>query len=477
MTRPRTVLLTDLYQLTMVQGYWHTGLRERDACFDYFFRSNPFAGGYTVTAGLSDALAFLEDFAFSDGDLAHLDTLEIFGGKFLEYLGKLRFTGEVHAAAEGTIAFPMEPVLRVTGKLDECQLVESALLNILNFQSLVATKACRICREAGGDVMEFGLRRAQGVDGALTASRAAFVGGCASTSNVEAGRLYGIPVAGTHAHSWVMAFDDEETALRRYAAIYGSASVLLVDTYDTLGTGLPAAIAVARELQDRGKTLAGIRLDSGDLAQLSREARSRLDAEGLEDVKIFCSGDLDEHAIRGLKQSGARIDRWGVGTRLVTAHGDPALAGVYKLAAVREKDGDWQPRAKTTDEAYKATLPGRKQVWRLAGPDGAMVADLIELDGEDPDTGSILGTHVSGRGGMELIRGVDSVTPLLEPVMQDGKKLGTPDDLMTVRERVQTQVGRLPEAVSRIDDPEEHLVLVGPKLLELGKTLRSSHSG
>ncbi|MBW2260640.1 MAG: nicotinate phosphoribosyltransferase [Deltaproteobacteria bacterium] len=476
MTGPQTALLTDFYQLTMAQGYWHTGLREREVCFDYFFRSNPFGGGYTVTAGLPDALAFLRDFAFTDEDLAHLDTLDVFGGKFLEYLGKLRFRGEVHAAAEGTVAFPMEPVLRVTGKLDECQLVESALLNILNFQSLVATKACRIYREAGGDVMEFGLRRAQGVDGAITASRAAFVGGCASTSNVEAGRLHGIPVAGTLAHSWVMAYEDEETALRRYAAIYGSSSVLLVDTYDTLGTGLPAAIAVARELEGRGKKLAGIRLDSGDLAKLSREARAMLDAEGLEDVKIVCSGDLDEHAIRDLKQRGARIDGWGVGTRLVTAGGDPALAGVYKLAAVRTKDGQWEPRSKTSDEPHKATLPGVKQVWRLSGPDGGMVADLIALESEDPDPGSILGTRVSGKGGMELIRGVHAVTPLLEPVMKGGKILGESEDLMTVRERVQMQVGRLPGPVSRIDEPEEHLMLVGPDLLDLTQRLRVTHS-
>ena len=476
MTVPRTALLTDLYQLTMAQGYWHTGLREREACFDYFFRSNPFSGGYTVTAGLGDALAFLEGFAFTDEDLAHLDTLEAFGGKFLEYLGKMRFTGEVRAAPEGTVAFPMEPVLRVAGRLDECQLVESALLNILNFQSLVATKACRICREAGGDVMEFGMRRAQGVDGAITASRAAYVGGCASTSNVEAGRRHGIPVAGTHAHSWIMAYDDEETAMRRYAALYGAATVLLVDTYDTLGTGLPAAIAVARELQDRGKTLAGIRLDSGDLATLSREARARLDAEGLGEVKIVCSGDLDEHAIRDLGQKGACIDRWGVGTRLATAAGDPALAGVYKLCAIRDKGGQWQPRAKTSDEPAKATLPGRKQVWRLAGPDGGMVADLVSLEGEDPDPGSILGTRVSGQGGMELIRGVDSVEPLLAPVMQEGRILGRPEDLAAIRERVRTQVGLLPAAVSRIDEPEEHLVLVGPRLDELAKRLREGHA-
>jgi len=477
MTGTRAALLTDLYQLTMAQGYWHAGMREREVSFDYFFRSNPFGGGYTVTAGLTDALAFLQDFSFTDGELAYLETLEIFGGKFLEYLGKLRFRGEVHAAAEGTVAFPMEPVLRVTGRLDECQLVESALLNILNFQSLVATKACRICREAGGDVMEFGLRRAQGMDGALAASRAAFIGGCASTSNVEAGRRYGIPVAGTHAHSWVMAYDDEETALSRYAAIYGNASVLLVDTYDTLGTGLPAAISVARELEGRGKRLAGIRLDSGDLARLSREARARLDAEGLEHVAIVCSGDLDEHAIRDLRHGGARIDRWGVGTRLVTADGDPALAGVYKLAAVREKDGDWQPRMKTSDEPLKSTLPGRKQVWRLAGTDGAMVADLIALEGEELDPGSTLGTRVSGKGGMELIRGVDAATPLLGPVMREGRILGALDDLVAVRERVRTQVERLPGAVSRIDDPEEHLVLVSSNLHALARTLREAHSG
>jgi nicotinate phosphoribosyltransferase len=474
-TVPTTPLLTDLYQLTMAQGYWRTGLSDREVSFDYFFRSNPFGGGYTVTAGQEELLRFLEGFRFSAQDMVYLESLGIFEEGYLDHLEGLTFEGEVRAMAEGTVAFPGEPVIRMQGRLEQCQLVESTVLNLMNFQSLVATKACRVCLEAGDDnVMEFGLRRAQGPDGSLTASRAAFIGGCASTSNLQAGRAYRIPVRGTHAHSWVLAFDDELAAFRKFAEIYGDSTVLLVDTYDTLSSGVPNAIEVAREMERAGHRLAGIRLDSGELARLSIEARKMLDAAGLEHVKIVCSGDLDEWRIRRLKQDGARIDIWGVGTNLVTADGEPALNGVYKLAALRGVEGQWSGRAKLTDEVLKATLPGRKQVWRLAGADGEHVADWIEMEGEEPDTKSgVLGFHLEGEARMDLIKGAEEAIALLHLVMRGGEMLDMPPALVDVRSRVKQQAARLPEEVRRLDEPRTGAVLVGPRLLEETRSLRS----
>lgn len=475
MTVPPSPLVTDLYQLTMAQGYWQTGVGLREVCFDTFFRSNPFGGGYTVVAGLEEALEFLENLRFFKDELRYLESLDLFTSEFLEHLEGLRFTGDVHAMAEGTVAFAHEPVVRVTGRLEECQLVESALLNVINFQSLVATKACRVCLEAGEDnVMEFGLRRAQGVDGALTAARAAYIGGCSSTSNLHAGRRYSIPVRGAHAHSWVMAFEDELTSFRRFVEIYGSRSVLLVDTYDTLASGVPNAIRVARELAEQGLGLEGIRIDSGDMALLSREARRMLDEAGFEDVEIVCSGDLDEYAIRTLRAEGACIDSYGVGTHLVTARDEPALPGVYKLAAVRTGDGSWTGRIKLTDDPGKATLPGLKQVWRLVGPENEMVADWMDLEGEEPDTTSgVLGCHLSNLARMELIKGVRSVEPMLKPVMREGKVVADLPPLERIRARVRSEVMQLPEAVRKLVKPRQHTVLAGPRLLEEARALRA----
>ena len=466
MTVPASALVTDLYQLTMAQGYWLAGIEHREACFDYFFRHHPFGGGYTVFAGLDDTLRLLETFRFVPDDLAYLDSVGLFRREFLDHLRGLRFTGEVHALPEGTPVFPLEPILRVSAPLEECQLVETALLNTLNFQSLIATKSARVCQEAGAEnVLEFGLRRAQGLDGALTASRAAYLGGCAATSNVQAGRVYGIPVSGTHSHSWVLAFPSELDAFRQFVAVYPKPSILLVDTYSTLGSGVPNAITVGLEMKARGETLAGIRLDSGDLAYLSIEARRRLDEAGLTETRICCSSDLDEYIIRDLRAQGARIDLYGVGTRLATAHGEPALSGVYKIAAIRSTDGGWETKLKISEGSRKATLPGIKQVWRLYGADDRMMADWVELAGSEPDTADGLwGFHPTDEHAKKQYTGIARAEPLLGPVLSGGRVCVDLPTLPALRERVREQLERMHPTMRRLLNPHVYKVSLGPRL-------------
>jgi nicotinate phosphoribosyltransferase len=349
---PSLALLTDLYELTMACAYWKSGTAEREAAFHLAFRKPPFNGGFTVACGLAAAIEYLNRWRFSEDDLDYLagipgrDKQPIFARAFLDYLHKLRFTCDVDAVPEGTVVFPHEPLLRVQGPMLQAQLIETAVLNFLNFQSLVATKAARICLAAQGDpVIEFGLRRAQGVDGGLTASRAAYVGGCVSTSNVLAGKKYGIPVAGTHAHSWVLSFESEAQAFAAYAQAMPNNCVFLVDTFNSLD-GVRQAVEAGRQLRRQGHELAGIRLDSGDLAFLSLEARKILDAAGFANTAILASNDLDEYLIASLKQQGAAVNTWGVGTKLATAYDQPALGGVYKLSALRRPDGVWEPKVK-----------------------------------------------------------------------------------------------------------------------------------
>jgi len=466
MTVPSSPLVTDLYQLTMIQGYWLAGIHRREACFDYFFRHQPFGSGYTVFAGLEDTLRFLEGLRFAGPELDYLRSLDLFRPELIEHLRALRFTGQVHAVPEGSLIFPIEPVLRVQGPLEECQLVESALLNTLNFQSLIATKAARVCQEAGGDnVMEFGLRRAQGVDGALSAARAAYIGGCAATSNVQAGQTYGIPVSGTHAHSWVLAFPSELEAFRQFARAYPTKCILLVDTYDTLRSGVPNAIRVGLEMKARGERLAGIRLDSGDLAYLSAEARRMLDEAGLTDTLICCSSDLDEFIIRDLNAQGARIDLYGVGTNLVTARGEPALPGVYKIAALRGEGDEWQMKLKWSEGLKKSTLPGIKQVWRLRGPEGSMLADWIEMDGITPDVEQGLwGFHPSDDHAKTLYAGIDRAEPLLVPVLRDGTVCADLPPLGRIRDRVRGELEGLHPTMRRLLNPHVYKVSLGPEL-------------
>ncbi|MFQ5431217.1 MAG: nicotinate phosphoribosyltransferase [Nitrospinota bacterium] len=476
MSVPRTALFTDFYELTMMQGYYRAGLHKRQSCFDLFFRYNPFGGGYTIAAGLEDALKFLESISFSDDEIEFLKENGLFEKDFLEFLKRLRFTGNVHAVAEGTPVFPMEPMLTVRGELAQCQLVETALLNIINFQSLIATKSARVCLEAGRDnVLEFGMRRAQGEDGAITAARAAYIGGCAATSNVAAGKLYGIPLRGTHAHSWIMAFDSELEAFHKYAEQYPKNSILLVDTYNTLKSGVPNAITVALEMEQRGEKLTGIRLDSGDLAYLSQEARKMLDAAGLNDIKIICSGDLDEFIIHDLKAQSAKIDIYGVGTKLVTACGDPALPGVYKMAAWRESGG-WEMKLKISDSMKKSTLPGVKQVWRMRNGGGDMIADIVELEDKKPDfSRPVCGHHPFIDYRKKIYDNAAATEPLLEPVFSAGRITGKTVPLEAIRNKVGEELKSLHPTFKRLLNPHIYKVSLGPALMEQTRRLRNQN--
>ncbi len=362
----KLALQTDLYQLTMVGGYVLEGKKDQWANFDYFFRNIPDEGGYCVLAGLEDIIDYIRQLEFTREDLSYLEGLGIFSKEVLAYLESFKFTGDLWAIPEGTVVFPHEPLIRVTAPLPEAQLIESTVLYVMNFQTLIATKAARICWAANGDpVIDFGLRRAHGPDGALMASRAAYIGGVDGTSNVLAGRLYGIPVRGTQAHSWVESFPHELDAFRAYAKVYPDSCLLLADTYDTLRSGVPHAIQVGKELREKGHELWGIRLDSGDLAYLSKEARRMLDEAGFPDAAIVASSDLDEWIIESLKRQGARVDVWGVGTRLVTSFSCPALGGVYKLTAMDDGGEHMTPKIKRSDNPEKITNPGPKKVVRM----------------------------------------------------------------------------------------------------------------
>ncbi|MCX8006933.1 MAG: nicotinate phosphoribosyltransferase [Coriobacteriia bacterium] len=468
------VLLTDLYQITMAYAYWRSGAARLDACFHMVFRSHPFGGGYAVACGLAQAIEYLEQLRFEEDDIAYLATLSgadgkpLFSPEFLEWLAATRFACDVDAAPEGTVVFPNEPIVRVTGPIAQAQLVETALLNIIGFQTLVATKAARVCHAAkGAPVVEFGLRRAQGPDGGLSASRAAYVGGCVATSNVLAGKRYGIPVGGTHAHSWVMAFEREADAFAAYAEAMPNNCILLVDTYDTL-EGVRNAIEVGRRLAERGQALVGIRIDSGDLAWFAARAREMLDAAGMRHVKIYASNELDEQTIEALKDQGAPIDVWGVGTKLATADGQPALGAVYKLSAVREPGGQWEPRIKVSEQSAKTTVPGVLQVRRfVAGDtfDGDMVYDETKplpgrcemVDPGDP----IRRKRMCG----------DSHEDLLVPVFRRGERVYDVPDAAAARARAAAQLARLDSSVKRLVAPYIYPVGIEKGLHELRSAL------
>jgi len=375
-------LLTDLYQLTMAYGYWRLGMHDRESVFHLVFRNNPFEGNYTVACGLATVIEFIKNWEITTDDVDYLKSLtnqdgsKLFSVEFLAYLVDLKISCDIDAIPEGTVVFPQEPLLRVKGPLLQCQLLETVLLNIINFQTLIATKAARICQAAAGEeVLEFGLRRAQGPDGALSASRAAYIGGCTATSNVLAGKRYDIPVRGTHAHNWVTAFPDEKTAFSAYAEVMPHNCVLLVDTYDTL-KGVANAISIGQQLHSQGAKLLGIRLDSGDLAKLSIQARAMLDAAGFTDTQIVASNTLDEYSMASLREQGAPITIWGVGTHLVTAFDEPALDGVYKLSALRELDGRWTKKLKLSEQTIKISNPGIHQVRRFFR-NGQQVMDIL----------------------------------------------------------------------------------------------------
>lgn len=464
-------LLTDLYQLTMAYGYWKTGTHRAEAVFHVFYRKQPFAGGFAIACGLADVVEYLRDFAFSEPELAYLggltgnDQRPLFEPAFLDYLRTLRWTGTVDAVPEGTVVFPHEPLLRVQGPLILCQLIETALLNLINFQTLIATKAARVCLAAQGDsVVEFGLRRAQGMDGALTASRASYVGGCHATSNVLAGQRFGIPVRGTHAHSWVMSFDSEPEAFAAYAQALPNNAVFLVDTYDTL-QGVKHAIAVGHTLRQRGFELGGIRLDSGDLAWLSIEARRLLDDAGFPKAAILASNDLDETTIVSLKQQGARINVWGVGTKLVTAYDQPALGGVYKLAAVRHGDGPWVPKIKLSEQAAKISTPGLQQVRRFSRG-GEFIGDMIfNLDGPAEGSRTIVDRADPTRRKQVPVEAESE--DLLVPIFRRGELVYAQPALDAIRQRTLTQLAALHETRKRFLNPHEYPVGLSPALHDL----------
>ena len=454
-------LLTDLYQLTMACGYWKAGVAEREAVFHLSFRKEPFGGGYAIAAGIAPALAYLRRLRFTDDDLGYLAGLRdheggaLFPDGFLGYLRELRFACTVHTVPEGAAVFAHEPLIRVQGPLAQAQLVETPLLALVNYQTLVATKAARVCQAARGEpVLEFGLRRAQGIDGGLGGARAAYIGGVAATSNVLAGKLFGIPVKGTHAHSWVMFYGDELAAFRAYADALPGNCTFLVDTFDTL-EGVQHAIEIGRELRARGHALAGVRLDSGDLAHLSREARAMLDAAGFTDAKILASNELDEAVISSLHEQGAQIDAWGVGTRLVTAYDQPALGGVYKLGAHRDAAGAWVDAIKLSEQPVKISIPGILQVRRLYRG-GELVGDAIY----DTTRGVVDPPALHDIEGVRPVYrpAFDRAEDLLTCRLDRGEPVGPPDDLAAARRRAAADLAALSPRTRRFLNPQPYPV-------------------
>lgn len=465
-------LETDLYELTMMYGYYKSGMAHRRTVFDLFFRQGPFGGHHVIVAGLEQAISYIENLHFSKDDLDYLASLKLFDQDFLDYLANFRFTGDIMAMPEGTVAFGYEPLVRVSAPISQAQLVETTLLNIINHQSLIATKASRIVLAADGDpVIEFGLRRAQGPDAGLYGARAAVIGGCVGTSNVLAGKRFGVPVMGTHAHSWVMSFPTELDAFRAYAAAYPDNCILLVDTYDTLRSGVPNAIIVGKELEEKGYRLKAIRLDSGDLAYLSKEARRMLDEAGLTYTRITASNDLDEFLIRDLKLQGACIDSWGVGTHLITAKDNPSLGGVYKLAA-EERDGKMVPRIKVSENREKTTNPGIKRPVRLYDKQTQKaIADLILLDDEIIDTSKPLTIFDPIETWKRKTIENFEVENLLVPIFVNGERVYQSPSIMDIQKRAKANLNRFwPEHV-RLVNPQTYYVDLSQKLWDLRQQL------
>jgi len=456
-------LLTDYYQLSMGYGYWKSGLAERESVFHLFFRRRPFEGGFTIAAGLEAVVDYLDHFQFTKEDLAYLK--DYFPSDFLKYLRKMRFKCSVEAVPEGTAVFPYEPLLRIQGPLIQCQILESPLLNLINFPTLIATKAARLCIAAGNDeVMEFGLRRAQGVDGALTASRASYIGGCHATSNVLAGMKYGIPVRGTHSHSWVMAFEDEQKAFQTFAEELPKQTVFLVDTYDTV-EGVKRAIEVGKWLKSQDQPFVGIRLDSGDLADLSIKARHLLDQAGFSKTQIIASNELDETLISELKRQGAKIDIWGVGTNLVTAKDQPALDGVYKLSAIRDEEGEWRYTLKLSEQMLKISNPGILQVRRFYR-DETRLLDVIydvahSVHGDwhviDPFDPTMQGVVTADTASVDL----------LVPIYKQGKRVYELPSLISIRERTRSELAHFPVGIKRFLNPHRYFVGMEQHLYEI----------
>lgn len=463
-------LLTDFYQLTMTYGYWKAGIDAKESVFHLFFRKRPFQGGFTISAGLEAVINYLYNFHFDSDDLAYLATLKgddgekLFDPKFFDYLADMKFTCDVDAIPEGNVVFPYEPLIRVQGPLAQCQLLESPLLNLINFPSLIATKAARVCIAAQGDpVFEFGLRRAQGIDGSLTASRAAYIGGCEGTSNALAGKMFNIPIRGTHSHSWVMIFDEEKEAFQTYAEKLPNNCVFLVDTYNSI-EGVKKAIEVGHWLKQHNKKLLGIRLDSGDLTFLSITCRHMLDEAGFKDTKIMASNELDENLISELKRQDAMIDTWGVGTHLVTGGTQPALDGVYKLSAIRNPGEAWKYKLKLSEQMLKISNPGILQVKRFSSKNG-YVTDVIYDISMGIHTSSIVDPLDSTK--QRLINKEWSSKDLLIPIFQKGKCVYQSPSLEEIRNTTQKELALFHTGIKRFINPHEYIVGMEKSLYDL----------
>lgn len=474
-------LLVDLYELTMAQGYSQAGMTEKEAIFNLSFRKHPFRGGFTVACGLQGVIDFLERFSFTREDIDYLSSLPDSDGRplfeegFLDRLREMRFVCDLDAVPEGTVVFPGEPLVRVRGPLLQAQILETALLTLVNFSTLIATKAARVCLAAKGDpVIDFGLRRAQGIDGGITAARAAYIGGCAGTSNVLAGELFQIPVKGTHAHSWVMSFPSELEAFMAYAEAMPDNSIFLVDTYDPL-QGVRNAIEAGRRLLERGHRMKGIRIDSGDLAYLSIEARKLLDQAGFSDAVIVASGELDEYVIQSLKQQAAKISAWGVGTKLITGHGDAALGGVYKLGAIRDEQDPWEHKIKIYEQIDKIPIPGELQVRRYEA-EGLFAADQIfdQLSGAE-EYGEVISPYDPLR--RKQLSSDHSFSSLLIPVFRKGQLVYDAPRTEESQARTREQLAKLHPSIKRFENPHEYPVGLAPELARLRRRIISEVRG
>ena len=477
MSTMNLTLLTDFYELTMMQGYFKSQNNEK-VVFDAFYRKNPCDGGYVIAAGLDQVIDYIKNLRFSKEDVEYLRSLKVFDEDFLEYLESFHFTGDIYAIPEGTIVFPREPLIKVVAPIMEAQLVETAILTILNHQCLIATKAARVVYAAKGvGILEFGLRRAQGPDAGVYGARAAVIGGCVGTSNVLCGQLFDVPVKGTHAHSWIMSFPDEYTAFKTYADLYPNACCLLVDTYDTLKSGVPNAIRVFREMREAGIPLKnyGIRLDSGDLAYMSKQARKLLDAAGFEDAYISASSDLDEYLIDSLKTQGAKISSWGVGTNLITSKDCPAFGGVYKLAAVQDAEtGEFIPKIKLSENTEKITNPGNKTIYRIYDRQtGKIRADLICLADEtfDEKKDMIIFDPLETWKKTKIHANTYTLRELLVPVFKGGECVYTSPSVMEIRDICTKEKDTLWDETKRLVNPHEVYVDLSDKLYKIKSEL------
>ena len=472
-------LLTDLYQLTMMNGYYTKDRKDEIAVFDVFFRQNGMIT-YSLACGLEQVVDYVLNLKFGEAEISYLKGLNIFNEEFLEFLKNFKFTGDVYAVPEGTVVFPGEPILTVKAPIMQAQLIETAILNIMNFQTLIATKSAKIRYVAKDDiVMEFGLRRAQAPDAGIYGARAAVIGGCNSTSNVLAGKMFDLPVAGTHAHSWVMNFDSEYEAFKAYSEVYPDNVLLLVDTYDTLKQGVPNAIKVFKELRQNGKEPVGIRLDSGDLAYLSKKARQMLDAEGFPNTKICASGDLDEYLIASLKSQGAKINSWGVGTKLITSADMPALGGVYKLSGIVNEDGSVEPKIKLSNTVEKITNPGFKNIYRVYDKNtGKAEADCIFLRSEDDvdETKSLTLVHPIERWKKTTFENY-SVKKLQVDVIKGGKLVYNLPNVTEIKEYVKTELDSFWDEYKRLDRPHVYKVDLSDQLYQLKAEMIDSIRG